>query len=118
MESQGISYFETGENSMDSKLTIRTNHVPRDVLRWFDLSPKEQSEFDYLDSDDRRMEAEFVRYRGWVYDLHDMERGWGGTQMPEPFAGWDNYLSDSYFSGILIKWLNDGEQVVCATWLS
>lgn len=63
-------------------------------------------------------DAEFVRYRGELYDLHDMERSAGprGTEMPEQFKGWDNYRSDSYFSGILIRWVNGGERVVCATY--
>lgn len=100
------------------KITIRTNHKPRDVLRWWDLTDKERKEFDYLDTDEKRDCAEFGRYRGWVYDLHDMERGWGQMAMPESLKGWDNYLSDTYFSGILIRWVEEGERVIFATWFS
>jgi hypothetical protein len=100
------------------ELKIRTNHQARDVLRWWDLSEKERAEFDYIDTEDKQSEAEFGRYRGWVYDLHDMERGWGQCAMPEQFKGWDNYRSDSYFSGILIRWRDEGEKVIFGTWTS
>ena len=99
-----------------SDLTIRTNNQPRAVLRWWDLTDNERAEFDYLDSDTRRDEAEFGRYRGVVYDLRDMERGFGMADMPRQFEGWDNYRSDSYFSGILIRWVDQGERVIFATY--
>lgn len=49
-----------------STLTIRTNNAPRDVLTWFDLAPREQAEFDYLDTDDARSGASFFRYIGFA----------------------------------------------------
>jgi hypothetical protein len=98
-----------------SDLKITTNHVARDVLHWWDLTEKEKAEFDYI-AEENQDSAEFVRYRGWTYDLHDMERGWGGCAMPAEFAGWDNYRSDSFFSGILIRWVDQGERVICATY--
>jgi hypothetical protein len=100
-------------------MTIKTNNIRRDIIRWWDLTTKEQKDFaHYLDTEERQSEAEFVRYRGVVYDLGDMERGCGGSQMPSEFKGWDNYLSDSFFSGILIRYANDFEQVICATYFS
>jgi hypothetical protein len=83
---------------MPDEIRIVTNNVPRNVLRWHELTDNE---------------AEFMLYRGVVYDLHDMERQ---SAMPEQFAKWDNYLSDSYFSGILIRWVDEGERVIAATW--
>jgi hypothetical protein len=96
-------------------LKITTNNAARDVLRWWHLTDKERAEFDYI-TEDKQDDAEFVRYRGELYDLHDMERGWGSCAMPEQFKGWDNYRSDSYFSGILIRWVDSGERVACATY--
>jgi hypothetical protein len=57
-----------------SDLTIKTNNVPRDVLCWWDLTKKEQAEFDYLDSEGRQNEAQFFRYKKWVYDLGEFVR--------------------------------------------
>jgi len=100
-----------------SNLTIRTNNQPRDVLFWHDLSPAEQAEFSYLDSEEKRESARFGRYRGWIYNLHNMERdmsrGLEGS-MPEAFHGWDDFLCQSYFSGILIRWIDNGERVIFA----
>jgi hypothetical protein len=106
------------EAIMTGELKIRTNCQPRNVLRWWDLTDKERAEFDYIAENDATTEgAEFGRYRGVVYDLHDMERGFGGAAMPEQFEGWDNYQSDSYFSGILIRWVDNGDRVIFATYI-
>lgn len=101
-----------------SELKIITNHRPRELLRWYDLTDKERAEFDYIDTEQRQEEAEFVRYRGATYDLHDMERGLGMAKMPPQFSGWDNYASDSFFSGILIRWVDQGERVIMARYFS
>jgi hypothetical protein len=99
---------------MPDEIRIVTNNVPRNVLRWHELTDKQRAEFsDYIDTEAKQDEAEFMLYRGVVYDLHDMERQ---SAMPEQFAKWDNYLSDSYFSGILIRWVDEGERVIAATW--
>lgn len=97
-----------------SELTVKTNNQPRDVLRWYDLTAKERAEFDYIDTEQKQDEAEFMRYLGSCHDLHDMERGLGMSEMPAQFKGWDNYKSDSFFSGILIRWVDEGERVIAA----
>lgn len=101
-----------------SELRIVTNHRPRDVLRWYDLTDKERAEFDYIDLEWKQDDAEFMRYLGSTYDLHDMERGMGGSSMPEQFKGWDDYLSDTFFSGILIRWVDNGERVIAGRFYS
>jgi hypothetical protein len=103
-------------------LTIKTNRIPRDVLRWHDLTPKERAEFDYLDTEERQDEASFMRYRNWTYDLGEFMRC-PADSSPAPdslgFSGWDGYHSDSYFSGILIRYPDsDCEQVIAATYYS
>jgi hypothetical protein len=96
-----------------------TNNHSRDVLRWWDLSDKERTDLDYIDTEDKQDSAEFGRYKGVVYDLHDMERDCGcGGAMPTPFEAWDNYISDSFFSGILIRWIDDGERVIFGRYYS
>jgi hypothetical protein len=99
-----------------SGLTIRTSHQSRPVLQWHDLSARERREFDYLDTDDARSCAEFVRYRGVVYDLAEFMAA--SKDGPEEFRAWDGYRSDSFFSGILIRYVDDAERVVCATYYS
>ncbi len=98
-----------------SEVTIKSNHIPRPVLRWHDLTENERAEFDYLDTDEKREFAQFGRYKGWVYDLTDMNRQ-GSIEIPKAFRGWSDYLSDSYFSGIVIRYTDDFESVIFGTW--
>ena len=114
-----------------SELQIVTNNVPRDVVTWHDVPEKiAKSDFDYVPEDDRYSER-FVCYRGWWYDLGDMQaiKRWpnnppvidGNVRVNDdsPFAKWDMVHGDSYFSGVLFRYVNDGfDQVVCATYFS
>ena len=90
-------------------MKIRTNKVPREILSGFELTDKERKEFDYL-SEDELSEQRFARYRDWVYDLGDM------MAAPESLKGWDAAHADSYFSGVLFKYTDDFERVICATY--
>lgn len=104
-----------------STLTIKTNRHPHDILYWDELTAKEQREFDYLDTEQRQSNASFFRYRSNVYDLGEFMR------VSEPMASncqfkgleqWDGYASDSFFSGILVKYVQDFERVIVATYFS
>jgi len=104
---------------MTDTMTIKTNNVPRDVLHWWDLTDVERAEFDYLDFDTAQSDASFFRYRGNVYDLGEFSRI-DKTVAPHPqrqgWEAWDGYHSDSYFSGILVKYVQDFERVIVATY--
>lgn len=79
-------------------MKIKTNGKPRHIIGWNDLSEKEKCEHDYMLSKDQQDEAQFVRYKGWVYYLGDF------TYVNNiQFKGWNGYKGDSYFSGVLIK---------------
>lgn len=103
-------------------MKIKTDNKPRETLLWHQLTEKEKTEFDYLDTQRRQDEAEFVRYKNWVYDLHEFSAivarsNWrGGFSSPvddgSPLTAWHGIHSDSYFSGILVRYLEDGERVV------
>ena len=93
-----------------SKLTIRTNGQYREVLDWYDLLPKEQEEYAYLEEDG----GSFFRYKNWTYFLGDFMR----VDSNAPFTGWDGYHSDSFFSGVLVKYSNCGDAVKVATYFS
>lgn len=97
------------------KLKIRTNRQPRETVRWYELTAKERAEFDYLDTEERQSDAEFVRYKGWTYDLAEFMRVPPGA---DEMAKWDGYHGDSYFSGVLVKWVDDNERVIMATYFS
>ena len=101
-------------------LRIITNNIPRDILNGWDLTTEERKEFDYLEGEDLDV-AEFVRFKGSVYHLGDIPSTAPGPWnhgLPEEFKGWDGYASDSFFSGILIRYVEDNERVVMATYVS
>jgi hypothetical protein len=94
------------------KATIRTNRqwrhfvyrhdVPSDVLeRYFDWTDPETE----IDG--------FFRYQGVWYHVSQFQRCFPTSQYDGAragaFDGWDGYTPDSFFSGVLIRFSDDGE---------
>lgn len=114
-------------------INIVTNNVPRDVISGYEMDPKIlKKEFD-IDiegiNDDQigdLCSMEFVKFRGVWYDLQDFittRPGPWNHGLPEEFREWDGYSSDSFFSGILLKYAReddriDHERVVLGTYYS
>lgn len=92
-----------------NNLTITTNHVPRDLIYGFQLSQKEREDFDYLTGEDLESHS-FFRYQGIVYDPSEF--------MPIDLDDWDGYSSDSFFSGTLIRYTEDCDQVIVGRYSS
>ncbi len=86
-------------------MKIVTNNQPRDILTWYDLTPGEQKEFDYLEEG----EGSFFRYKGRVYDR-------GLAMRIEGVAGWQGYYSGTALSGVLIRYNSDCDQVIVGTY--
>ena len=89
---------------------ILTNHRPRLLLDWNQLTEAEQAEFDWMTEP---ADEDFFRYKKRVYALSEFTLA-ENTQ----FKGWDGYLSDSFFSGVLIKLTPDPDRVVVGTFMS
>lgn len=116
----------------ENKITVRTNNVPRDVLHPWELTLAELKEFEYLVDDPTNLEqwynsgASFFRYRDQLYDLGEFSRVIAPNSQrchsmecdAPAFQGWDGYQSDSYFSGLLVRYSNDFHQVVVGTYYS
>lgn len=98
-------------------LTIKTNNIPRPVIYAYELTAKERVEFDYYDIADLEMRR-FFRYKGNVYDLAEFMRVTDTMKNCHGFNGWDGYYSDSFFSGILIRYADNFESVIVATYYS
>lgn len=99
------------------EITIRTNNVPRLVVDDYELTDKEQAEFDYIDWDAiKRGEdsATFVRYKNRLYDISEFQTT---DPLPDfnPLRKWEGYLSDSFFSGIVIRFCQDMDYVIVGT---
>jgi len=108
---------------------IHTNNARRPVIDAYELTHEERKEFDYLDWDaiDKGEDsAQFFRYKGELYDIGEFCRVVAPnatrchpTECAEPaFQGWSGYQSDSYFSGLLIRWADDFESVVVGWYCS
>jgi len=92
-------------------ITVITNNHARPVVYGYELTTAERAEFDYL-SDDELETRSFVRYRGQVLDLGDGFE----IRIPEGTPGrWDGFQSDSFFSGVLVRYSSDYEYVVMGT---
>lgn len=106
---------------MTTKVT--TNNVPRDVIDAWQLTAEERKQFDYLDwagIEDGTSGASFFRYRGELYDLGEFTTTSPGPWnhgLPDWMSAWDGYQSDSFFSGIVIRYADDAcESVVVGTY--
>jgi len=85
-------------------LTIKTNHQYREFFEWDGLNETERDEKD--DQED----GLFFYYKGILYnveDFIDIEDKSG------PFNGWDSYMAESAFSGVLIKMREDEGYIKC-----
>lgn len=106
-------------------LTIKTNNKPRMLMSGLILglyvgdkkAAAIRKQFDYLNDEEFENEY-FITYKGYTYAMCDFMRN---NQSPDsPMYGWDGYHSDSYFSGVLVKYVEDSElnEVILATYFS
>ena len=86
-----------------------------------DLSEKEKADFDYIKADDLDSH-DFIRYRGALYDPSEFMRCPESQEAPNAHAnnltGWHGYQSDSFFSGVVIRYSDDCEQYQIGTYIS
>jgi hypothetical protein len=92
---------------------VTTNWQARDLIDGSELTKEDREEFDYLDWDKiERGEdsASFFRYKGTLYDLGEFMAVPAYSNLP--WRDWDGYQSDTYFSGLLVKYTEDCEGVI------
>ena len=100
-------------------MQITTNNQPRPIIDAWELTADEREAFDYLDwSAIERGEASasFFRYRGELHDLGEFEV-WDNPASPTR-EGWDGFRSDSFFSALVVRYVDDFESVVVGLALS
>ena len=85
-----------------SKPKIITNGHARQTSYWHNLPADEQTFFDY----DGAQNSDYVQYRGEWYDLSEFERV-TSRQATLYAAGWQGYMTDTFFSSVLIKYNDD-----------
>lgn len=72
-----------------------------------------ENEFNY--QNEAEAQDGFILYRRSYYHLDSFMVISDSSPFPK---GWEGYLSDSFFSGILLKISNDGESYKIATYFS
>lgn len=105
----------------EDEIKIVTDGKPRELKCFMDLTERERADFDYINDDDFYSQR-FVKYKGCWYDVDDTQRisGWPKSNVFDfavnpghPFAKWDCITSESFFSGVLFRYTNDFESVIC-----
>ena len=99
---------------MENTIRIITDHKWKDFIYGYELTEKERKEFDWMDPEEFDS-SNFIRYRKCVYSLNDFMRIEPNSPLPK---NWHGYISDSFFSGVLIEISDDGEQYRIGLYLS
>jgi len=95
---------------------------PQELVSYFELPDEAREEFDYCLGDEfKEMSPRFAKDHlgNWtdtgdhIYTRHPLH----GIQCDSPIRKWDGYASDSYFSGTLVKYLDD-DRVIIGTYIS
>ena len=95
------------------ELQIRSNKHWRNFLYGYELTSKEKEDFDWIDQEEIETQS-FLKYKGFVYSLDNFMT----IDRNAALADWDGYAGDSYFSGVVIKLSEDGEQYQVGTYIS
>lgn len=82
-------------------IEIKTNNIPRETFIGAFLSDDELKEFDWMVDPESSL---FFRYKGRVYALDDFMTVYEDYT---PLSEWDGYVSDTYFSGVVVKFRDD-----------
>ena len=95
-------------------MKIVCNNVPRHIIYGYELSEKERAEFEYIESEEFETH-EFFRYKDVIYDTGEFMRIDSAIAPHSQREGWENfdgYASDSYFSGVLVKYVGPNRVIV------
>src|SRR5258708_24927808 len=96
-------------------MKIITNHQPRNTLFYYELTTKERQDFNYLDTTEKQETTVFFRYKKNTYDINQFMR----TPKDTEISNWDGYHGDSFYSGIVIKYVClSASQVIVGLYLS
>lgn len=85
-------------------MEIITNHQPRPIIHYFELTDRERADFSWTNE-----AHEFFRYKGNTYCLSEFLPNCNGmwSTYQEDFKGWDAYTADSISSAILVRYPRD-----------
>lgn len=112
-------------------MEIITNNQPRNVLYWYELTDAERGELDYIEEQEKQESFQGFRYKGCVYDLGEFvailsrdqqakaQNSFAHTcENDDPLLNWQGISSESYFSGVVVKYINNYESVIVGRYFS
>ena len=88
-----------------NNIKIITNNKPRQLIYGYELTDKQKQDFDYIEDIDSH---DFVKYKNNIYDLSGFMR----IESIDSLKDWHGYISDSYFSGTLVKYIDDDSVIM------
>ena len=97
------------------KIFGNNHNVP--IIYGYELSDKEKKEFDFLEGEELE-NSEFFRFKNWTYYLGDFMRLSNNSPFEECPIKFDGHSSDTFFSGILVKYSEDVEFLKVYTYYS
>ena len=99
---------------MAKKPQITTNNQVRQYLYGYDVPKETLDWYDWLD-DDAKADG-WIHYKNHWYHISDFMRV--EPSAPDWMQEWDGYQSDSYFSGVVIKFGDDpSEEYIIGTYI-
>ena len=97
-------------------MNITTNYHWRSLMYGYDLPASAREDFDFIQDLDS---ASFIHYRGQYYAFCEIFRIDSVMRLHAPeLNGWCAYQSDSFFSGIVIRFSDDDETYQIGTYTS
>lgn len=97
---------------------VTTDHKWKNLLYGYELPESVLSDFDYIEPEELPTRS-FIKYKGGYYDVGDIMRiDPEREHYPEEFKSWHGYVSETFFSGILVRLSDDGEQYQIASYYS
>ena len=95
-------------------MKIITNNHPRPLACIAELPVKVRADFDYVGDD---FDARFVQYKGVWYDVYDttlleQSRLPIGGLFTCAARGWQSYISETFFSGVLFRFADEDQVIV------
>lgn len=108
-------------------MKITTNNQKRELISFFDLPEKVRSDFDYVANDDQNS-CRFVKFKGSYYDTFDTQTittannqptGWSMVvNHSDPLAKWNSIISETFFSGVLFRFVDNFDCVIVGRYYS
>ena len=93
-------------------MQIKSNYKRRFLLTDVDVPKKVLDEYDWLDDDEKT--DGWMKYKDQYYHLSDFM--WIPADIKD-MKGWDGYMSDSFFSGIVIKVFYYTDEYIIGTYM-